>query len=209
MKTFVAIPAQNTIDTSFARSLVNLRIPGQASINFSESSLVYDSRNKLATAAIESGADYILWLDTDMVFNPDLFERMKKDIDKGADMVCGLFFARRPPFQACIYKKIRQGALPDENISERYDDYPQNELFEIDACGMAACLMKAKVCEDIIKNYHAAFDPMRGYGEDISFCIRAKKLGFKLYCDSAIKVGHMGVFSITEEMAKRYKGGNK
>lgn len=205
MKTFIAIPAQDQIDTSFARSLVNLQLDGEVSINFSESSLVYDSRNKLSSAAVVSGADYVLWFDTDMVFSRDLFMRLKTDIENGADVVCGLFFARRPPYQPCIYKKIRKGAIPEECISERYDDYPTNRIFEVDACGFAAVMMKAEVLEKVIAHYHDAFSPIRGYGEDISFCIRAKELGFKLFCDPEVKVGHQGCFVINENVYKQYR----
>lgn len=205
MRTFIAIPAQDSIDTMFARSLVNLQLEGETAINFSESSLVYDSRNKLTLAAIASKADYILWLDSDMTFEPDMLQRMYKDIEKGADMVCGLFFARRPPYQPCIYKTIRQGLEPSDNVSERYNDYPEDELFEVDACGMAAVLMKCEVAKAVVEKNNAAFDPIRGYGEDISFCIRAKKLGYKIFCDPTIKVGHMGKFAITEGVYKQYK----
>lgn len=209
MKTFIAIPAQDTIDTMFARALVNLDLEGEVSINFSESSLVYDSRNKLTTAAIASEADYILWLDSDMIFDRDMLKRMIRDINNGADIVCGLFFARRPPFQACIYKKIRQGLTPEECISERYDNYPSNSLFEVDACGMAAVLMKCDVAKAVVEKYHDAFSPLRGYGEDISFCIRAKNLGYKIFCDSSIKVGHMAKFAVNEEVSKQYRRSKK
>ena len=32
-----------------------------------------------------------------------------------------------------------------------------------------------------------------GFGEDLSFCIRAQELGRKIYCDSRIKMGHVGL----------------
>ena len=31
-----------------------------------------------------------------------------------------------------------------------------------------------------------------GFGEDMAFCIRAKELGYPLWCDSSIQAGHIG-----------------
>ena len=43
------------------------------------------------------------------------------------------------------------------------------------------------------------FSPVAGFGEDLAFCLRAKEVGAKLWCDSSIKLGHVGLTVYTEE----------
>ena len=41
---------------------------------------------------------------------------------------------------------------------------------------------------------------MLGFGEDLSFCGRASEVGAELWCDSTIKMGHVGLGTITEDI---------
>ena len=196
-KILIAIPSDEHPDHEFVQSLLSLRPVGQVEIKQQAGSLVYLSREMLAVYAIDHGFDYVLWLDDDMVFGPDLLEKL---IEDDVDMAAGLFVQRRYPYEPAIWKKIVCGDEGREN--ERYEDYPENELFEIDACGMAAVLVKTEVIRKVYETYYRTFEPISGYGEDISFCIRAKNCGFKLWCDSRIKVGHVGRYIFTDETYK-------
>ena len=97
MKTLVAVPCLDMVQTSFMNSLLRLMSVDETQISFRVSSLVYDSRNLLAGEAVSQGYDRILFLDSDMVFQPDLLIRLSKDLDEGRDYVCGLFFSSIPP----------------------------------------------------------------------------------------------------------------
>ena len=52
----------------FAQSLATLDRVGECQVSFILNSLIYDARNKFCQQAIEGEFDYILWLDSDMVF---------------------------------------------------------------------------------------------------------------------------------------------
>ena len=201
MKILVAIPCMDTLDTMFVNSLLGMKKQGLTQIQFQSSSLVYDSRNKLALDAVEGEFDYILWLDSDMIFPETLLIDLLKSIE-GKDFVTALAFARRPPFTPCIYKKIRLG---EECETEQYLDYPKG-IFEIDGCGFACCLMKTemfKALEDI--GDYRPFSPIVGFGEDLSACMKLKKLGYKLWCDSNIKVGHVARTVVTEDSYQGFR----
>ena len=45
---------------------------------------------------------------------------------------------------------------------------------------------------NMIDRFGAPFFPLMGMGEDMTFCFRARQAGFKLYCDSRVKIGHIG-----------------
>lgn len=187
----IAVPCFDHVDVDFAQSLVSLDtadIGGKVSIAFLPGSLIYVARDMLADQAIAMDADYVLWLDSDVVFTPDLLHNL---LAHDVDFVTGMYFERRPPFGPVLYKKIRYGETPAEYEAEKYLDYPQKELFEIDACGFGAVLVRTQVIKDVRERYYHAFAPQQGFGEDISFCIRAKNVGYKLWCDSSIQLGHV------------------
>ena len=85
MKTMVAIPCLDMMHSQFVMSLTGLKLDGDIKFAYAVSSLVYDARNSLARKAIVEGFDRILWLDSDMEFNPDLYKRLKADLDRSEE----------------------------------------------------------------------------------------------------------------------------
>lgn len=199
MKTIIAIPCMDSMDTVFVKSLLQLGSDKTAIRHILHSgSLVYDSRNKLTSQCLELGADFVLWLDSDVVFPPSLLDDLIDDMD-GRDMVTGIYYMRRPPFKPTIFKTVKVGQSPDEATSEIYTDYPTDGPFEIDACGFGAVLMRTKVLADVANKYHDAFGPIPGCGEDISFCLRARACGYKIYADPRLQVGHRAETVVTHQ----------
>lgn len=200
-KYMIAVPCLDSMPTQFVAALTGLRRVGAVKHSFLSNSLVYDARNMLAKEALETGADRILWLDSDMYFKPDLMERMADALDSGIDFVCGIFFKRRFPTMPCIYKSLtHDDGQHIELMGEHYTDYPQDALFPIAGCGFGTVMMSTEMLADVAEHYPEPFTPMPGiFGEDLSFCWRAGQLGHKLWCDSRIKVGHVGQFVYSEE----------
>lgn len=204
MKVAICCPCMDEVDTYFAASLCNLDTSGlETSKNFSESSLVYDSREKLAKYAAET-ADYALWIDSDMTFQPNA---LKKLLENDADIVSGLFFRRRPPYTPAYYTEIRYG-LEGERSEKELTEIPVAPI-ELDATGMAFTLMRTKVLADCFKEYGSCFMPLMGYGEDISFCIRAKRLGYKIFLDPSVEVGHVAKIVIDRRYSEAWKAAHK
>ena len=86
MKTMIAVPCMDTVPTRFMTSLLAMRKVGEPCIHYFEmSSLIYDARNKIARAAIKEKCERVLWLDSDMEFEPDLMERLSARIDEGRE----------------------------------------------------------------------------------------------------------------------------
>ena len=206
MKITIAMPCLDKIETQTVKSLIDLERPegSEISVEFMESSLVYLSRDRLGVMALEGEADYLLFLDSDMTFAPDMLLRLLEDAESGKDIVTALCFRRRPDYNPAIWKKLRPG-LPGESVVETYDDYPAEDVFEVEACGMATVLIRATVLKDVFEKEKALFAPIPGYGEDVSFCLRARRAGFSLWCDSRIKVGHIATTIVTEDTFKAYR----
>lgn len=200
MRTLIAVPAMDMLSTDFCRSCVGLQLSGEVQWTFSQGSLVYDGRNILADTAVREGFDRVLWLDSDMVFDPYLFRRLSEHLDLGKEMVSGLYVSRKAPIHPVIYKSIRRdplenGFLP---VAEAYSDYPRDSLFPVAGCGFGAVMMTTELLRRLQAAYGLPFTPLPGFGEDLSFCLRVRELGAEMWCDSSIKLGHAGMTVYTE-----------
>ena len=202
MKTLVAIPCMDMIPMKFMQSLLNLGFKGDCEIGLASGSLIYDARDQLAEKAVHEGFDRVLWLDSDMVFKPDLFGRLAQHLDNGLGFVSGLYFKRKKQIGPVIYKKCEL-ANEDQGrqipVIEDFTDYPADSLFTIEACGFGTVMMDTEVIRRVMDRYGKPFFPVAGFGEDLAFCYRCKMLGIPIYCDSSIKSGHLAQYEVTEE----------
>lgn len=197
LKYMIAIPCMEMMHTQFVSSLVNMRRVGANKVVFLSNSLVYDARNMMAAEALDTGADRVLWIDSDMVFDTHLMERLAADMDEGRHFVAGLFFRRKLPTTPIMSKLNADGRIVI------YEDYPEDQVFEVDRIGFGACMMSRELLQAVWDKYGAPFYPSNGNGEDYSFCERAKALGYTIYCDSRIKVGHIGSMLYDETVFRR------
>lgn len=199
MKTLIAVPCMDQVAAPFAQNLAAMEKKGEVFVSFLIGSLIYESRNTLAKQAIATKADYIMWLDSDMTFAPDTMTRLQQHMEEGKDIVTGLYFRRRPPFTPVLFKTLER-IDEDSARHENYDDYPDDSLFEIGGCGFGCIMTRTSVLEDVFLNYRKCFDPVCSIGEDLAFCLRARELGYKVYCDSTIKCGHIGQLVVDESV---------
>ena len=203
MKTLIAIPCMDMVHTTFLRSTLGLDHVDECRFSISCSSLIYDARNSLARQAVAEGYDRVLWLDSDMDFNPDLLKMLSADMDEGKELVSGLYFKRRAPVKPVIYKELGYYHSEEKNevtpVAIPYEDYPRDSVFTVAGCGFGGCLVSVNLIKKVAEKYGLPFSPILGFGEDLSFCKRATDLGFELWCDSRVKMGHVGLGTITED----------
>ena len=208
MKVFIAIPCMDTLSAKFAQCLVNLvnyKRDFDVEVGFHIGSLVYDSRNKLAERAINSDCDYILWLDSDMVFEPDLMTRLFESLKANdADFVSGLYFKRFPPYEPVVYSKF--DIVDDEIIAEKMTEVPET-VTAVGGVGFGCVLMSTALALAVYNEYNTMFAPIGNVGEDIAFCYRAQTLGYKVLLDPSIRCGHVGHYVITEDLFNAFRKG--
>ena len=208
MKTLIAVPCMDTNPVGFTQSLEYLVKPAGTSLAMKPNSLVYDSRNLLSLYAIENEFDNVLWLDSDMTFPKDALTKLLAHIEKGYDMVTGLYVTRHEPVEPVIYDMLEEPKRnPDTGYLEKrinpYRDYPRNSFFPVSGCGFGCVITKTSMLKDVWDKFGPAFNPFPWAGEDISFCYRAKLLGYQPYCDSTISCGHIGMKVYSESMIVR------
>lgn len=198
-RVLIAVPALDVMPVLSAYSMLSMKRDCPSRFSFIVRASCHDARNLLAREAIDSDADRVLWLDSDMVFGDDLMIRLGEDLDQGWDMVCGLYFKRELPPTPVIYRDISMTT----GKAEQYSDYPRDEVFPIAGCGFGAVMMTTELLRRV-GDY--AFTPFNHLSEDLSFCARAQDAGARIACDSRIKVGHVGQIVIGEQLY-RHPGG--
>ena len=196
MKVLIAVPALDTMPTQTAYCMLTMRKDCPSRYSFIVRASCHDARNMLAREAIDSGADRVLWIDSDMVFEDDLMLRLGEDLDAGWDMVGGIYFRREVPTSPLVYRQIDG----ETGKVEVWKDYPPDQLFQCAGYGFGAVMMTTELLRRV-GDY--AFTPMAHLSEDLSFCARAQAVGAKIACDSRVKVGHVGQIVIGEQLYRR------
>lgn len=161
------------------------------------------AREEAASQAIEMGADYLFMIDDDMTCPNNLFERLYAH---NVDLVAPLAFTRNYPHHAVLYD-IKEGWDPvsKENyfINHYIDEYPKDSLVECDAVGFGAALIKTEILKKLSKPW---FMSSSATGEDILFCHKARKAGFRVFMDTATKLGHLShPVEVTEDYVQKVR----
>lgn len=203
MKLMIAIPTYDYMHFQFVDCLTKLiRKLDKDGIDFEVvyqgGTLVYVGRDKLVNRAIDGGFTHMLWLDSDMIFTEDLLEDL---MFCGKPFVTGIAHARRAPHVSCIFKSV----WPFVNRWEGHD-YPSG-AFKIGGCGFACVLIETKVAQAVYKANGSAFFPMRELGEDLAFCKRAIDLGYEIWAEPSVQLGHIGHITIYPEYEDVYQNG--
>lgn len=202
-KILIAVPCMNQVPAEFAYSLANMQKVDQCATLFKIGTLVYVARDELAKASLASGADFIFWLDSDMEFKPDVLKRMIQTYDENdVDILSGLYFRRVEPYTPTLFEYLD---LDDENLGWKEFTHIPAEPFEVAGCGFGCVLMKTEIFPEVQNEFGAMFTPLKGMGEDLAFCWRARKLGYKIMCDPRIALGHIGYNIVTKDFFLNYQ----
>lgn len=207
MKILVAVPSNDVIETKFVQSLLALEKVGQTDVHIYAGSLVYVARNTLSDLAQVRGYDYVLWIDSDQTFPPDLLPRLYRH---NKDFVTGVCYFRKPPYTPVIYETMECEDTEEgpKTKIQMYTDRPlQTDIFQVAGCGFGVCLTSVKMLTDVKSQFpEAPFTPIKNFGEDLSFCWKARQLGYEIWCDPTIDIGHIAHFEVNGKNYKNLQG---
>lgn len=200
MKLLIGVPTLDYVDAEFVKCLSKLLMYlKDQGIDFDlmieSGTLVYIARDRIAHKAINERYTHVLWLDSDMIFQENILERL---LLSGEDFVTGIYHARRKNYASVIFKEIGKKSV------ERFDTYP-GEMFQIAGCGFGCVLTSVHLLSNVFLLFNTCFTPLPSLGEDIAFCKRATDLGFKLWCEPSVVCGHMGKIAIYPEDHEQWK----
>lgn len=183
MKVTVGIPAGTMLHTEFALCLANMMVRTyrerpevEASLYVYKSSMVPLSRNKIAEYAIESGAKYLMFIDSDMEFPADGLLRLLNEAEAGYRDVIGANYIKRGlPFNSLTLD------LEGKEISKA------KWVVEVSRLPTGFMLIDTAILLKLSKPWFTY--PINGetlVSEDYAFCDVVRKAGFKLWMDAEL-----------------------
>jgi hypothetical protein len=168
----------------------------------------------------QNKADWLLWVDSDVVISPESFLKLWNQKDKDErPMMTGVYFTTDNPEEPLMVPMPTVFNFVDNEDGgfglARIHPLPKDKLIQVGAAGMGYVLMHRSVVDRIRKELPDAqffMEMGRGnkfIGEDIYFFALCEKAGVPLWCDTSVTAPHMKRFSFDEHYYNAMTKGRK
>ena len=160
-------------------------------------------RNHLVESFLATDAEWLFMVDDDMSFDGNVLERFLEVADpERAPIVGGLAFGTGRDGMFPTMFRVH----PEWKVPTRIDQWPLGETVEVDATGAACLFIHRSVFERMAEEYSEPWQWFQettlngnSVGEDMTFCLRARSLGFPIVVDTSIRFGHVKPRIIDED----------
>ena len=195
IKLAILVPTRDMVHTHFAYSLTQLvKTTSEGGIDtylyFDSSTILLNQREKLIDEAIKMEADYVLWLDSDMMFPSNVVLKL---LAHNKDIVACNYMKRSLPMKTVAYTDLNDwdSWVPME---------PQEELVKVKGIGMGCILMKTDVFKKLEKPYFEfrfKEDTKDWFGEDFILQDKIQKVGYEIFVDTmlSMEIKHVGIYA--------------
>jgi hypothetical protein len=199
-KLAVLVPCRDMLHAGFSKCLVEL--VKLNTMNGLDTHVVYDAstvlltqRARLAAEAQAIGAEYMLWLDSDMIFPATTALRL---LAHNEPVVACNYIRRQLPAKGVAYETIGdwENPLPFE---------PQDELVPVEGIGMGCMLVKTSILQEIPKpwfEFHWTEESNDYLGEDMDFCMKMADAGYTVKIDTnlSMEMRHLGTWAFGPDL---------
>lgn len=196
----VSIPVHRTIELPTMICLLETVKSSKHNISYYfriGDGLISRSRNELGRMLLQQGKkyDYLMFIDDDILWNPK-DRPIDRLIARNKDIICGIYTVRDDTLRPAIRTKQMQQLAEKGKYKNQKVVLPK-KVFEIEY-GTSGFMLIKRECLKAVYQFSShpftpALDKNKEYlSEDYAFCWRAKKLGYKVYADPTIKLGHIG-----------------
>lgn len=172
-------------------------------------SIITDARSLVVHRFLQTDKKRLFWLDSDIEFEPDDFLRVLA-FTEHMDMVCGAYPLKVDTRKAFVVRH----SDPSKITLNPYG------CLKIEGTGLGFVAMKREVVEKVAaskpKIFHEGssetiadvfrtdvFDGRRR-GEDMAFFDDARDLGYELWLDPTVELGHIGPKSFRGDLVKAF-----
>jgi GT2 family glycosyltransferase len=151
------------------------------------------ARNRVVEFFMASDCEWFLSVDTDIIL-PDLV--VQRLMARRQSLVGALIYVDADPIFPQIYSKIADfgfGGMGQYVVNEAWNP---GELVKADATGAGCLLIHREVFDKIPEGsqyrwFEHEREGQQMFGEDFTFCRRARQVGFQLYIDTAVHAKHI------------------
>jgi len=195
----IGVPHQDFFPQRWHTDFISLKGLENVKVSHVYGSQIAKARNDIV--ATMSG-EWLVFIDSDMTFPSDSLERLIEDAKReDVDIVGAPCYRKVPKYEPCWFWEFPNG---EEKYYRKLETDLGEELFEVDAMGSAFCLIKKKVFEKMKETGIPFYQYTDTLSEDLLFCRKAKKLGFKIWVDPRLQIGHLVMLPIDREVFKGF-----
>jgi len=133
--------------------------------------------------------DWLLFVDADHVFDPDLCARLvMRMYAHDLDCVVGLYPFKHSADRPVLY--MHNHLIDKHEVVQKWDR--SLDMFQVDSAGGGCLLTRRRVFERIVTEIKQdPFARIGELGEDHSFFKRLRMLNIKAYCAWKVQCGHL------------------
>lgn len=196
MKTLIGVNTLTSIDNSVYLThcqfwyRLGKEFPDEKFIFYAPHRLSIDNmRNNAAKVALEQECDYLMFIDDDMILDPNTFSSL---LHADADIAMALTYIRTPPFAPMFFQQFEQNGrrylklFPNEFNSFK----DANGYINVDAVGFACVLIDCNLLKRLSPPW---FVTLPGITEDVYFCMRCRDelRDVTIKVDTNVPTGHV------------------
>lgn len=206
LSVMVGMPAARDLPPATVKSLLGtftkcqaVNVPCQLGM-VTGSAIVQWARDEVLDLFLASDANRLFWIDSDMVWEPAQFLRLLA-LSQVREIVCAAYPAKRE--QPTFFLNYDKKALTQDAYG----------LLEINGIGLGFSVMRREVVEHVARNAGRVIDEVSGKempsvfridtcgrnrrGEDIAFFHDLRALGYRVWLDPFVDLGHIGTKTYT------------
>lgn len=211
LKVAILVPTRDTVYTQFAYCLQQLiKTSTLAGLDtytfFNSSTILLNQRNDLFKQALDINADYIFWLDSDMVIPSTTLLRL---LNHGKQIVGCNYMKRSLPVKTVAY-------MDTKDWESWIPLVKKDDLVKVEGVGMGCILMETQIFKKISKPYFEFIykeDTDDWHGEDFNLLKKFREIGIDTFIDMNLSedVYHLGTYAfgkdigINKHKAKNWK----
>lgn len=188
----VGIPTFGMVSTYFLQARLSQQFPlVSSSMDYIvKGKPIAEARNEIVEHALNIDANYIYWLDDDVIAPGDSFLKLWRHQKA---IINGVYWSKSNPPMPLLFRG---------HLDMPYLNWHIGDLIEIDAAGNGLTLVKTEVYRDITKKvggpwYSTEYGSFPGVKasphnntEDLYFYWKAKKAGYKIWADTSVQAFH-------------------
>lgn len=204
----ICLPQYGSVPSRFVEGLSNLLLHKSESYEITKvivnNALYVDhNRNILVKEALDSGAEYSMWIDADVVVEPNTIDRL---IRHNKAIMSGIY-PRKNTDTACayVYNETYEYLRP-------IGPWKSNKPFKVEAVGMGCVLIRTDVFKEIGPPWYI-YNAYVNYSEDLYFFDVARAADIEVWVDPTVLPEHIGTRGIRiqppKPKPKTRKGGRR
>lgn len=141
-------------------------------------------------AANQKDVDYVVWLDSDHVYNADSMYSMISKMNRyDLDLLSAKYYVR----DATLKKITAHGNFSPEGF-KKFEEPISGEIIDCDVIGLGFCIMRQRLVRKLVDTFDKdlfKFDLDANSTEDVYFCRQVKKAGVRVCFDNNTPIGHL------------------